>query len=188
LLDDWLPRYEFGEAHSVIVLAARDQVFMALREVTPLEIPMLRLLFAVRSLPHLLSRSGRTALRRTEPLLDQMLAEGFLMLDESDDEVVLGVVGQFWKMRGRPVPLRDASEFKSYSQDDCAKAAVNFRLQEAAPAGFVLTTETRVTVPNTEARRRFAAYWGVIRPGSSIIRRSWLRAVKRRAETHESST
>ena len=31
------------------------------------------------------------------------------------------------------------------------------------------------------ARRRFAAYWRVIYPGSAIIRRMWLRAIERRA-------
>jgi hypothetical protein len=32
-------------------------------------------------------------------------------------------------------------------------------------------------------RRVFAAYWRVIYPGSALIRRMWLRAVKRRAES-----
>jgi hypothetical protein len=33
------------------------------------------------------------------------------------------------------------------------------------------------------ARRRFAAYWRVIYPGSAIIRRMWLRAIQHRAMT-----
>jgi hypothetical protein len=30
--------------------------------------------------------------------------------------------------------------------------------------------------------RQFAVYWRLIHPGSDIIRRMWLRAIKRRAE------
>jgi hypothetical protein len=33
------------------------------------------------------------------------------------------------------------------------------------------------------ARRRFALYWRIIYPGSAFIRRMWLQAIKRRAET-----
>ncbi len=35
---------------------------------------------------------------------------------------------------------------------------------------------------DAQARRRFACYWRVIYPGSALIRRMWLRAVKKRAE------
>ena len=35
---------------------------------------------------------------------------------------------------------------------------------------------------NGAPARAFAVYWRIIQPGSDIIRRSWLRAVKDRAE------
>ena len=44
-------------------------------------------------------------------------------------------------------------------------------------------SETRVHATNAQARRRFAGYWAVIRPGSGFIRRMWLRAIRRRAES-----
>jgi hypothetical protein len=45
-----------------------------------------------------------------------------------------------------------------------------------------LTTETRVYATDASSRRRFAGYWRVIYPGSALIRRMWLRAVRERAE------
>jgi hypothetical protein len=45
-----------------------------------------------------------------------------------------------------------------------------------------LTTETRVYAAGAKAVRGFAAYWRMIYPGSSLIRRMWLRAIKLRAE------
>jgi hypothetical protein len=38
-----------------------------------------------------------------------------------------------------------------------------------------------VRLTDDEARRRFARYWRVVGPLSSLTRRSWLAAAKRRA-------
>ena len=43
-------------------------------------------------------------------------------------------------------------------------------------------TGGRVHATDASARRRFAAYWRVIYPGSALIRRMWLRAIRVRAE------
>ena len=64
-----------------------------------------------------------------------------------------------------------------------ATAAINFLVEPAGADAADVTTETRVSAPDADARRTFAAYWRVIYPGSALIRRMWLRAVKRRAET-----
>jgi hypothetical protein len=42
-------------------------------------------------------------------------------------------------------------------------------------------TETRVLASDADARRRFRAYWLVVRPWSGAVRREWLRAIERRA-------
>jgi hypothetical protein len=49
--------------------------------------------------------------------------------------------------------------------------------------GETLSTETRVWAADPPARRRFRLYWLAIRPFSGLIRRLWLRAIKRRAES-----
>jgi len=46
----------------------------------------------------------------------------------------------------------------------------------------LLTTETRIYATDASSRRAFARYWRVIYPGSSLIRRMWLRAIKKTAE------
>ena len=43
-------------------------------------------------------------------------------------------------------------------------------------------TETRVWASDNESARKFARYWWTIRLGSGLIRRMWLRAIRRRAE------
>jgi hypothetical protein len=59
---------------------------------------------------------------------------------------------------------------------------MNFLVEEEGDGWCRLSTETRVLATDDTARRRFAVYWRLIYPGSSLIRRMWLAAVKRRAE------
>jgi hypothetical protein len=53
---------------------------------------------------------------------------------------------------------------------------------EPTPAGTLLSTETRILATDPGARQSFAAYWFLIRPSSSAIRREVLAVVARRAE------
>ena len=50
------------------------------------------------------------------------------------------------------------------------------------PRATTISSVTRVYGNNAPIVRRFAVYWRLIHPGSDIIRRMWLRAIKRRAE------
>jgi hypothetical protein len=59
---------------------------------------------------------------------------------------------------------------------------MNFRVEADGASGSILSTETRVYATDEASKRRFAAYWRVIYPGSALIRRMWLRAIVRRAE------
>jgi len=59
---------------------------------------------------------------------------------------------------------------------------MNFLVTANPRGGSDLSTETRVYANNASTTRQFAIYWRLIHPGSDIIRRMWLRAIKRRAE------
>jgi hypothetical protein len=76
---------------------------------------------------------------------------------------------------------RKPDDFAGFAEPGYAKMAMDMCARSDG-AGSRLETETRVFLTNAAARRRFAAYWLVIRPFSGLIRRSWLKAAKRRAE------
>ena len=59
---------------------------------------------------------------------------------------------------------------------------MNFVVTPDGRGGSNVSTETRVYANGAKPLRIFKIYWRVIHPGSDIIRRMWLRAVKRRAE------
>ena len=186
LLDGLLPDYQFHEVHSIAVNANGRQVFAALAAVTPTELPLFRLLMAVRSLP------ARTVGGRggfgggSDSLLEQAKRAGFVVLgEESGRELVLRTVGQPWRLVGGPgARVRTPADFGAFHLPGFAKIATNFRVEESASRQGTsrLSTETRVWVPDTATRLRFAAYWVLIRAGSGLIRREWLRRTRERAE------
>jgi len=184
LIDRFLPKYHFTEVHTIRVFASPDRVYRAIMEITPGELPFFRILFALRSLPARLARRGQPLFSGSSPLFQQALGTGFVLLSESQNqELVLGVVGQFWKPVAKPLPIASHQEFLDFDRPDYAKAVLNFSIDETlGHAGVLLRTETRVSVPNPATRRTFAVYWFLIGLGGGLIRRMMLRAIKKRAE------
>lgn len=182
-LERTISRYDSRELHALAIATDPDRAYRALKEVTLNEAAVVRTLFVVRSLPSMLLRAGGLPSRRDEPLLDQMAASGFPVLhDEPGREVVIGLIGRPWKLAGgENVVARDLDEFAAFDRPGFIKAATSFALWPHG-AGTRVVMETRVVATDQLSRRRFARYWLVIRPGSRLIRRSWLKAVGRRAE------
>jgi hypothetical protein len=182
LLDEALPNYEFGERHHTHVAAPPERALAAARDATPADMRFVRTLFALRSLPARLTRGGALPADPLRSLAAQMVEFGFVLLAEDEREVVYGYVGQPWRLAGGSRPrLSTAREWLDFAEPGCVKAAMSFSVVPAA-SGTRLETETRVHATDPTSCRRFARYWRVIRPGSGLIRRSWLRAAKRRAE------
>jgi hypothetical protein len=181
-LDDFLPEYDVNEIHSARVAASPAETLAAARALTPREVPLTGVLMALRRLPAtVLGRSGESARRAPDaPILDQMTRGGFTLLAEHPDELVLGVVGRFWTLNGG-IRRIDRDEFVTFDEPGFAKAVVNFHVESVA-GRTVLTTETRIMGTSEEAGRKFRRYWRIVMPGSALIRRAWLRAIRKRAE------
>lgn len=109
----------------------------------------------------------------------------FLELDVlPQQELVLGIVGRFWRPDGGIVRGLGASDFGEFHSDGYAKAVWNFSLAAVA-GGTQLTTETRVQTFGSSATFKFRLYWLLVGPFSGIIRNSMLREIKRIAEQIE---
>jgi len=164
-LADALPVYHHSERHTIRVSATPERALAAAREARLEDAPLVGLLFKLRGL-----RAAPSG-----PLWDALLAQGFQTLGE--DTLVL--VGKPWSTRG---DLRKVDDFFAFAEPGYAKMAMDLR---AVPdgGGARVETETRIYLTDAAARRRFRAYWLVVRPFSGLVRRGWLRAAKRRAET-----
>ena len=183
-LEQFLPAYDFNEVHAIVVRATPSRIFDAIKRVTPEEMPLVRTLFALRALPVRLAGRAGVRVAGGRAILDQALSEGFVLLAEvPDEELVLGVVGQFWSLRGGASPvLSSLADFAAFETPGYAKAAMNFRLEPLGAGRVRVTTETRIRALDPDARKRFARYWRLVHPGSALIRRIWLRAIKGHAE------
>lgn len=184
-IDRLMPEWHFSEFHETHVAAPPDRVWAAVKEVRGGEIRFLPFLTGLRSLniSRMLGRDVPPPAAQL-PILQVALRGGFVLLaEESPREIVLGTCGAFWWGGGRCPEVDGREPFLSFSQPGYAKATINY-LVAPAPGGSRLTTETRVVATDPGALRRFSAYWRFIYPGSALIRRSWLAAVRRRAEAH----
>ncbi|MFZ6026197.1 MAG: hypothetical protein ACOYYS_00660 [Chloroflexota bacterium] len=184
-LDAFLPNYEFNEVHKVRVNAPAEKTFQAIKEMTAAELsPLVFIMLHLRELPaHLLGKMNKTE-TQPGPFLDNLYEDGFIPLAElADQEIVFGLIGQFWKPVPTPGPEISGPEaFLAYDNPDFAKVAGNLLVTVNADGSVQCSTETRIHVPDPRARRKFALYWRLICLGSGWIRVLWLRAIKRRAE------
>lgn len=184
-IDRFMPSYDFNEVHSIRVQAPPEQVYRAIQQVTPSEISLLSALFWLRSLGGCADSRAELQGRNT-PILNELTAQGFTRLGETPGrELVLGVVGQFWRLRGGTEAVASASEFLEFARPGFVKATINFLVMDAGGGASKVVTETRILATDATARRRFGLYWRLIYPGSMLIRVMWLRAIRQRAE-HDS--
>jgi hypothetical protein len=185
VLDRLVPTFQAAERHATTNAASADQVWAALAQVTVGELGLFRLLMSLRVLPGRLLGRPRARFDADEPLLGWAVRFGFTILGEdAGRELVVGGIGQPWRLAGgRGIAVGGGDDFAAFDQAGYAKMAANFRLDPIAGGrASQLSTETRVACTDASSSRRFARYWRLIRPASGAIRRSWLAAIKRRAE------
>lgn len=182
-LDEIVPVWQFGEFHSTRVAAPPERVFEIVRSVRADEILLFRTLTWIR-------RGGRKAPESIlnagdrEPLLDVATRSGFVWLaDDPPRELAIGtVVVAPPGTRGPVTP----EVFHQPLPPGFAIGVMNFIVKPDGRGGSIVSTETRVFASDESSRNRFKKYWRAIYPGSALIRRMWLRAIVRRAETPRS--
>lgn len=182
-LDEWMPSWQFDEQHTIHVNASPEKAFAAIRAVRADEIFLFRTLIAIRRCGEPGPESIMNA-PENKPLLDVATATTFIYLaDEAPRELVVGTVVA--APRGIHAPAKLTPEiFRKTLPQGVALATMNFLVTPDEHGGSTIISVTRVYANSPSMVRRFAVYWRIIHPGSDIIRRTWLRAIKRRAEAN----
>ena len=195
LLDELMPRFDVVERHATIVRASPSATFAAIRAADLTGGPVTRSLLAARALPAVIVamfRSPSAALaehraRRTERDrawlgLAPFERAGFRVLAErAPDELLIGLMGKFWTPRGAIRADVSEAHFAAGPPAGFALAGWNFTVAGRPDGTCELRTETRVRCA-PDVRTKFRLYWVLVRPGSGLIRRAMLRAIRRTAE------
>lgn len=192
LIDELMPRYDVVERHRTLVRAAPAVVHAALREADLAGDPVSRTLLGLRALPAFAvaaarsPRAARAEWRERRAGRGTRLADferaGFrVVAEQPNEEIVIGLLGRFWTPRGGICADVSAATFGAEPPAGYALAPWNFSLHPLADGRTELRTETRVRCA-PDARTSFRLSWLVVRPGSGVIRRMMLRAIRVHAE------
>ena len=183
-IDEFLPNHDFRAAYQIRVNAPRSAVYESLLHTDFSELWLTRLLMTLRT--------GKPMPRHRMPgdLHQRLQGTGFVMLEEAtDDELVIGVAGRFWRPDGGRCMDLTRANFIDFSRIGYAKVAWNFRVRAELPATktgtgtTILSTETRIQCFGPSARWKFRLYWSLVGPFSGLIRKAILKQVKTKAES-----
>jgi len=175
-LDEFMPVWQFSEFHTIDIAAPPARVFEVMNRVRPEEIFLFRTLIAIRGGQ---PPSIQEAAASYESLHDIAIHSTFVVL--ANDPPRESLVGTIVGRPAGPREILTPEIFQKTLPPGYALAAMNTVVTPNSSGGSRVSTETRVFANSAAARRRFAAYWRVIYPGSALIRRMMLRAIERRA-------
>jgi len=170
LLDQLLPEYYFSNKYEILISAAPETVFKAIKKLDMSGSFLIRTLFALRGMPKsALTINGLEDLR-------------FTPLEEIENkELVLGLTGRFWTLHG-DLQKMDKTQFLEFNRPGFAKAVWGFKL-EKTKTKTRLVTETRIVCTDKKSLKKFERYWFFIRPFSGVIRTEILKSIKSKAES-----
>jgi hypothetical protein len=196
LIDKYLPKYDFTEVHTIKIKATPEVVYRAMMDTTLEEIHgFVRFLFNLRALPEKLAGRKDNPLASAvflgnKPMMEQMLKGSFVKIEEQAPveivfgSIVPGSIGRVWQESSAQIlKFSSAAEFLAFKDPAFLHVIANFIVADAPEPGYVtVRTESRTKGLSDKARKSFQPYWWVIRPWSGLIRRLWLKAIKKRAE------
>jgi hypothetical protein len=188
-LDRVIPTPALVEVDSIDLEVAPARAWEVIRHGDLGASPLVRALFAVRTLP------DRLAGRATGPValqIDDMRSSpehpGFQVLaDDGRSEVVVGAIGKVWHLQIPFVHVTDADAFRTFAEPGNVKVAWALRVEARGEVGSRVTIEVRVDATDGDSWARFRRYFALIGPGSHFIRRSLLSFLAHELGTPESS-
>ncbi len=141
--------------------------------------PLVRALFALRTIP------GRLSGGRVEPLrmsIDDVTsaAHGFRILDERPgSSITVGAIGKVWQPDIEFTDFEDAGRFAAFDEAGWVKVAWELRCEPRGATVTRVEIDLRVSATDEDSWRRFKRYFRLIGPFSHFIRRHMLARLAR---------
>jgi len=187
MLDALIPAPRLVEVDHVDLAAPPEQVWNLVRHGDLALSPLVRALFALRTLPERLAGKQPTASVLIDDLRSTPEKPGFsVLLDQPPLSFAVGAIGKVWYSDIPFVHVENAADFAAFSQHDFVKVAWAMRVLPLGAHDTRLELEVRVDATDDDAWKKFERYFRLIGPGSHFIRRTLLSNLARDLGTPES--
>jgi hypothetical protein len=172
-LDDWLPDPTVRTRHRRTADAGPDALWAAAREIR---------LSDTRSL----GRMVRWRIPGLSPSLryhELFRAYPFVVLEESERELVSGLCGRIWTLARDYPRLADADAFAGWDEPGTVRVAFAHRVDADGDGRAEIVSEARVEPVDAGARRRLRAVWALLGRFEPLVAAEPLTLAVRRAES-----
>jgi len=178
LVDEIVPEYQIGEKHSIFIKAPPALVFDSLKSAKDDEQSVIKLF---NLLPVIAGKRDATSPAEDEkPLYERLRETSGLVLEKPNKEFVTANIATMDEhISSTPNTVRGFVAYRLSHNE--MKLPVSFRV-DPEDGGSRFTTETRIMFAGGKPCHDYGWYWGVIYPGSSLLRIDFLEAVKYRVE------
>ncbi len=170
LIDTFLPDFEFADEQKANINAPPAATFRGIKTFNMGESTSIKWLFKMRGIP-------------TENLTinDFEKANFRILAEKQDEEIVLGLIGEFKSLTGGLVKI-EPDKFRDFNTAEFIKAVWNFSVTDIGNGKSRLTTEIRIHPTDASSMAKIKTYWGMLKPPSQMIRREILKLIKKQAE------
>jgi hypothetical protein len=186
-LEELIPAPRLLELDQAEVQTAPVELYERLRHGNLGASPLVRALFALRTIPERLRGDEPDYRVRLDDLSSSPERPGFQILSETaPNEFCVGAIGKVWQPNIEFVHVGSAAEFSEFDRPGFVKVAWAVRVLPLGASASRVEFELRVDATDDESWHKFRRYFRVIGPASHFIRRSVLGALEHELGTPES--
>ncbi len=185
LLDRVAPVPALVEVDTVDLAVEPARAWEELRHADLGASPLIRALFAVRTIPdRVRGHAAGPPTLRLDDLHSSPRQPGFQILAERPGhEVVVGAIGKVWHLEIPFVHVESFDDFRAFSEPGFVKVAWAIRVEPLGERDSRVTIEVRVDATDAASWTKFRRYFTVIGPGSHFIRSTLLASLAKRFGT-----
>ena len=182
MLEYFIPVPRKVETNSVDLAAPPALVWDHIRHADLGDSPLVRALFALRTLP---SRKGHATVQpsgfRIDNLRSTLERPGFQVLaEEAPHELTIGAIGKVWQLDIPFVHVDGPDAYAHFAEPGWIKVAWTLRLEPLGEEETRLFFDLRVDATDDASWVLFARYWHLIGPGSHFVRHMLFAGLRRR--------
>ena len=179
-LDRLIPAPALMEIDRVELAVDASRAWNAVRDLDLAQSPLVRTLFAIRTIPDRLQGKATPLRLRLNDLVSTPAEPGFqVLVEDAPHELAAGAIGKVWRPAIPFVHVADAAAYAAFSEAGYVKVAWALRVVPDGAETSCVEFELRVAATDEDALKKFKRYFRLIGPASRFIRHLLLAQLER---------